>query len=108
MVVKSRGYGKTWLTALCCIAVGVLYPGSLIAVVSGTAEQATLIVKKIQDYFIRNPEIMREIQSDSHRPVQLSRNKGICTLKNGSKIESFEMPTWKYRFKKMPFASILS
>ncbi|WP_418230869.1 hypothetical protein [Butyricicoccus sp.] len=53
MVVKSRGYGKTWLTALCCIAMGVLYPGSLIAVVSGTAEQATLIVKKIQDYFIR-------------------------------------------------------
>ena len=66
---------------------GVLYPGSLIAVVSGTAEQATLIVKKIQDYFIRNPEIMREIQADSHRAEQLSRNKGICTLKNGSKIE---------------------
>ena len=58
---------------------GVLYPGSLLAVVSGTAEQATLIVKKIQDYFIRNPEIMREIQCDSHRAVQLSRNKGICT-----------------------------
>ena len=93
MVVKSRGYGKTWLTALCCIAMGVLYPGSLIAVVSGTAEQATLIVKKIQDYFIRNPEIMREIQCDGHRPVQLSRNKGICTLKNGSKIESYSVGT---------------
>ena len=95
MVVKSRGYGKTWLTALCCLAIGVLYPGSLIAVVSGTAEQATLIVKKIQDYFIRNPEIMREIQSDGHRPVQLSRNKGICTLKNGSKIESFSVGTMR-------------
>jgi len=79
MVVKSRGYGKTWLVALCCLAMGVLYPGSLIAVVSGTAEQATLIVKKIQDYFVRNPEIMREIQADGHRPVQLSRNKGVCT-----------------------------
>ena len=95
MVVKSRGYGKTWLTALCCIAMGVLYPGSLIAVVSGTAEQATLIVKKIQDYFIRNPEIMREIQCDGHRPVQLSRNKGICTLKNGSKIESYSVGTMR-------------
>ena len=95
MVVKSRGYGKTWLTALCCLAIGVLYPGSLIAVVSGTAEQATLIVKKIQDYFIRNPEIMREIQSDGHRPVQLSRNKGVCTLKNGSKIESFSVGTMR-------------
>ena len=29
---------------------------------------------------------MREIQCDGHRSVQLSRNKGICTLKNGSKI----------------------
>ena len=95
MVVKSRGYGKTWLTALCCIAMGVLYPGSLIAVVSGTAEQATLIVKKIQDYFIRNPEIMREIQCDRHRPVQLSRNKGVCTLKNGSKIESYSVGTMR-------------
>lgn len=95
MVVKSRGYGKTWLTALCCIAMGVLYPGSLIAVVSGTAEQATLIVKKIQDYFIRNPEIMREIQCDGHRPVQLSRNKGICTLKSGSKIESYSVSTMR-------------
>ena len=95
MVVKSRGYGKTWLTALCCIAMGVLYPGSLIAVVSGTAEQATLIVKKIQDYFIRNPEIIREIQCDGHRPVQLSRNKGICTLKNGSKIESYSVGTMR-------------
>ena len=95
MVVKSRGYGKTGLTALCCIAMGVLYPGSLIAVVSGTAEQATLIVKKIQDYFIRNPEIMREIQCDGHRPVQLSRNKGICTLKNGSKIESYSVGTMR-------------
>ena len=62
---------------------------------SGTAEQATLIVKKIQDYFIRNPEIMREIQCDGHRPVQLSRNKGICTLKNGSKIESFSVGTMR-------------
>ena len=95
MVVKSRGYGKTWLTALCCIAMGVLYPGSLSAVVSGTAEPATRIVKKIQDYFIRNPEIMREIQCDGHRPVQLSRNKGICTLKNGSKIESYSVGTMR-------------
>lgn len=55
----------------------------------------TLIVKKIQDYFIRNPEIMREIQCDGHRPVQLSRNKGVCTLKNGSKIESYSVGTMR-------------
>lgn len=95
MAVKSRGYGKTWLVALCCLAMGVLYPGSLIAVVSGTAEQATLIIKKVQDYFIQNPDILREIKADGHRPVQLSRNKGIVTLKNGSKIESYSIGTMR-------------
>lgn len=73
----------------------VLYPGSLIAVVSGTADQATLIIKKIQDYFIHNPNILREIDGDNHRPIQLSRNKGICTFKNGSKIESFSIGTMR-------------
>lgn len=63
--------------------------------VSGTAEQATLIIKKINDYFVRNENILREIQCDSHRPVQLSRNKGVCTLKNGSKIESFSIGTMR-------------
>lgn len=38
---------------------------------------------------------MREIQTDGHRAVQLSRNKGICTLKNGSKIESFSVGTMR-------------
>lgn len=77
------------------MATGILYPGTHIAVVSGTAEQATLIIKKIAEYFLQNPEIYREIQSDGHKPVQLSRNKGICTLRNGSKIESFGIGTMR-------------
>ncbi len=74
---------------------GILYPGTHIAVVSGTAEQATLIVKKINDFFIQNAEVLREIHQDGHRPVQLSRNKGVCSLKNGSKIESFSIGTMR-------------
>ena len=50
-------------------------------------------MKKINDYFLQNPEIFRELHSDGRRPVLLSRNKGICTLKNGSKIESFSIGT---------------
>ena len=73
MVVKSRGYGKTWLTALCCLAMGVLYPGSLIAVVSGTAEQATLIVKKIQDYFIPEPNWESVYSFNASSILRLSR-----------------------------------
>lgn len=93
--VQSRGFGKTWLTAVCCLAMGVLYPGSLIAVISGTGEQATLVLKKIDDYFVRNPNILREIEMAAHNPVQLSRSKGICRLKNGSKIESYSLGTFR-------------
>lgn len=94
--VKNRGAGKTWLISLCCLAMGVLYPGSLIAVISSTAEQAVLVVKKIDEKFIGNPEILREIDATRHNhPVQINAHKGICTLKNGSKIESYSMGTFR-------------
>lgn len=93
--VQSRGFGKTWITALCCLAVGVLYPGSLIAVISNTAEQATLVPKKINDYFIKYPDIMREISVNGRQAVKLTRSKGICELKNGSKIESYSLGTFR-------------
>lgn len=93
--VQSRGFGKTWLTSICCQAMGVLYPGSQIAVISGTAEQARLVPKKIDDYFVRNENVLREIDTNGHAPVQLSQNKGICKLKNGSKIESYSLGTFR-------------
>lgn len=89
--VQSRGFGKTWITAVCCIAIGVLYPGSLIAVISGTAEQATLVLKKIDDYFIRNENVSREIEMNGHKAVQINQSKAKCSLKNGSKIESYSL-----------------
>ena len=94
--VKNRGAGKTWLISLCCLAMGVLYPGSLIAVISSTAEQAVLVVKKIDEKFVGNPEILREIDATRHNhPVQINAHKGVCTLKNGSKIESYSMGTFR-------------
>lgn len=94
--VKNRGAGKTWLIAICCIAMGVLYPGSLIAVISSTAEQAVLVVKKIDEKFVGYPDVLREIDSTRHNhPVQINAHKGVCTLKNGSKIESYSMGTFR-------------
>lgn len=94
--VKSRGAGKTWLIAICCIAMGVLYPGSLIAVISSSAEQAVLVIKKIDEKFIQYADVLREIDASRHNhPVQINAHKGICTLKNGSKIESYSMGTFR-------------
>ena len=92
--VKNRGAGKTWEIALFCLALGVLYPGSLIAVISSTAEQAVLVVKKIEEKFLVYPDILREINASRHnKPVQINPHKGVCWLKNGSKIESYSMGT---------------
>ena len=93
-LVKNRGAGKTWLIAICAIALGVLYPGSLIAVISSTAEQAVLVVKKIEEKFLGYPDVLREINASRHnKPVQTNPHKGICWLKSGSKIESYSMGT---------------
>lgn len=95
-LVKSRGAGKTWLIAICCIALGVLYPGSLIAVISGTAEQAVLVVKKIEEKFLVYPDVLREINASRHnKPVQINPHKGVCLLKSGSRIESYSMGTFR-------------
>lgn len=95
-VVKSRGYGKTWLIALCCLAIGVLYPGTFIAVVSGTAKQATLILDKINSYFIKYEDILREIDYGGRSmPVYIAKDKAVCKLKNGSKIESYAIASMR-------------
>ena len=93
-LVKNRGAGKTWLIAICAIAIGVLYPGSSIAVISSTAEQAVLVVKKIEEKFLQYPDVVREINASRHnKPVQINPHKGVCWLKSGSKIESYSMGT---------------
>ena len=92
--VKNRGAGKTWEIAVFCMAIGVLYPGSLIAVISSTAEQAVLVIKKIEEKFLVYPDLLREINASRHnKPVQINPHKGVCWLKNGSKIESYSMGT---------------
>ena len=98
--VQSRGFGKTWIVAVCCQAMAVLYPGTPIVVASGTAGQANLVLKKIERDFIGKDnqyreEILREIDCNGHAPVQISQNGGICTFKNGSTIEA--MPTSRMR-----------
>ena len=87
--VESRGSGKTWLIALCCHGVCCLYPGTIVAVCSGTASQATLVLQKLKLLADQNPNIANELMTNGARSlVQLSKEKGKCTYKNGSTIES--------------------
>lgn len=94
-LTQSRGYGKTWIVAICCVAMSILYPGSAIAVVSVTAEQATLVLKKIFDEFMNNENIKRQLDWGSRTaPVNVNRSKGYCRFCNGSRIESFSLGTF--------------
>lgn len=94
-VVKSRGYGKTWLIAICCVAMCILYPGTLVAVVSGTARQASLVLEKISTYFTKYETILYEINCYKRNPVQITRDRGVNLYKNGSKIESYALKSMR-------------
>ena len=85
----SRGFGKTWLAALCGFALGVLYPGTPVVVISATAKQATLALSKLKLLASQNENIAREIHaSNSKSLVQVSKDSASCTLKNGSTLMS--------------------
>lgn len=95
-IVQSRGSGKTWLVALCCAAMCVLYPGTICAVCSGTAMQATLVLQKLKLIADQNKNLANEISATNARSlVQLSKDKGKCTFKNGSYIESFSIDSMR-------------
>ena len=95
-IVQSRGSGKTWLIALCAFTMCVLYPGTVVGVCSGTAMQATIVLQKLKMLADQNPNIANEISASNARSlVQLSKDKGKCTLKNGSYIESFSIESMR-------------
>jgi len=95
-VVCSRGYGKTFTIALAAFAICTLYPGTIVAVCSGTAAQATLVFGKLKMLAEQNKNIANELASNGARTlVQLSKDKGKCTFKNGSVMESFALDSMR-------------
>lgn len=91
-IVQSRGFGKTWEMAICMWAMCVLYPGTLVAIVSSTAEKAKLVLDKMETYFLNYENIKREIKPTSTgKYISSTKVKAICEFHNGSKIESFSM-----------------
>lgn len=89
MIVASRGFGKSWEAALICIALSLLYPMTPIGVVSATAQQATIVLKKIRDFVSLSPVIAEQVRMVGREPVVISKIKGVVYWKNGSKIESY-------------------
>lgn len=94
--VCSRGYGKTFIIALAAFGLCCLYPGTIVAVCSATAQQATLVFSKLKLLAEQNRNIANELSSNSARTlVQLSKDKGKCTFKNSSVMESFALESMR-------------
>lgn len=91
-IVQSRGFGKTFLVAMCTTAMAILYPGSGIGVVSKTASQATLVLQKIQQFLEPRAFISREIKKTKQGlGVRISGDFARVDFHGGSFIESRSM-----------------
>lgn len=88
-LVASRGAGKSWFTAWLCIAIATLYTDCPIGVVSATAQQATIVLRKIYSFVNTYPELLPQIKITGREPVVISKDKGRVLFKNGSRIESY-------------------
>lgn len=85
-LVKSRGYGKSWLIAWIAIAICILYSNTPVVIVSATASQATIILKKIQSFIDVYPALLPNIKVGRAEPVIISKDRGAVYFKNGSSI----------------------
>lgn len=82
MIIASRGSSKSYMIALYCIAVSILWPGSMIVIGAGTKKQANLIIKeKIKKELLKYPNIAREILD-----IKVGANEGEVFFHNGSSI----------------------
>lgn len=82
--LAARGAGKTWLTAVFCVAWCILYPNTKIVVASGVKNQAMLVMEKIRDELVPNsPNLNREISE-----IRLGLDNAYIKFKNGSMIRA--------------------
>lgn len=89
-IAMNRGYGKTWLLAVCSVALAILWPDTPIAVVSKTAVQANLLLQKIDREILPNDDLKRELDFSVGRGIRIKDNgNSVIFFKNGSRIMSF-------------------
>lgn len=77
--------------AVVAVALAILYPFCPIGVVSATAQQATLTIKKIQSFVDLYPSILPNINIVGREPVIVAKDRGYVKFKNGSSIESYSI-----------------
>lgn len=88
MFIACRGLGKSYLTAVFFLCMGILYPGIKLGIASGMSQQSrNVIIQKIKGELAKNPNIAREIQF----PIKTGSDDCVCVLKNGSEIRAITL-----------------
>lgn len=83
--IACRGIGKTYLSAIYCVARAILYPGTKVAIASQTRGQALQVIDKINlELKPRSPELCAEIDE---KKSQRNGTTAIIVFKNTSTIE---------------------
>lgn len=91
-IVQNRGFGKTWLIAICVSALCILYPGTKVGVFSRTGKQATLVMRKIEEFFLPIPEFQREVKPNRRGGfITISDDAGYIEFHGGSSITAGAM-----------------
>jgi hypothetical protein len=83
--IATRGIGKTFLSAVFCVIRCILWPGTKIAVASGTRGQAITVLEKIVNELVpASSELREEID---WKQTKLNNTQGIICFKNSSYIK---------------------
>lgn len=83
----SRGLGKTYIVALYCVIRCILYPATKVCVASGVRSQATEIIGKINDDFLKLHGWGSENLRNEIKEISTSINNPHIDFKNGSYIK---------------------
>lgn len=83
--IASRGIGKTFLSAVFCVIRCILYPGTKIAIASGTRGQSIVVLEKIITELVpMSPELKAEID---WKQSKVNNTQGIIYFLNSSYIK---------------------
>lgn len=83
--IASRGAGKTYLSAVFCVIRCILWPGTKIAIASGTRGQSITVLEKIIAELVpASPELKAEID---WKQTKVNNTQGIIFFHNSSFIK---------------------
>lgn len=87
MLICCRGLGKSWICAVFMICMSILYPGIAVGIMSGTGNQARMVIKqKIEGELYKNENIKREIAR-----IKTQSDDCVVQFHNGSSIRAITL-----------------